>query len=873
MSRSNVLFTRAAVLVALLAMTVAAFAQDSLNVNLAGSLEYARWGRTEALTVSGEYAYVQTLYDGLHILEASNPSAPVDLVGYQHPYDIVKMTVSGSWLYAAAQSDGIVVLDVSEPSDPVEAGVYPAPNSVQELFVEDGFLYAAAREAGLRIYDLTDPSTPVEVGFWDSPGNESIRNVFVDREFAYLTSINPKGMWIIDVSDPAAPVELGMWEYVSSAFPYDIAVRDGFAYVACDYYGIRIVDVSDPAAPFEAGAVDESWSNTKGLVVEDGYLCSVEYGGGFRVFDLSDPVAPVLIGTQVHPPEKASSLAISGTDAYVGFTLGAVMKIIDISHPAHPATAWWFDDPGITRGVWSVGNYVYLSNNKAGVRIIDVTLPWRPVERAFLDGIETVSDMAVDGELAYVSAGTRLYVVDVSDPLVPEVLSSCETAKGGVVFEGEYVYVTNYSSGLHIVDVHDPSLPVEVGSWAPPQFTTVGGVVVDAGYAYVAAGELGVAVIDISDPSAPVLDHYYDPWWIGEMGNMVEENGYAYLLDEVAGESTGISVLDLGTPGDPVLVTYIPSGLDWTYDLEVENGYVYLARREHGVWVLDAHDPTQLPTIGYYDGLEGNENSIAVRNGFAYMANDGYFYVMNCRDAIGWAGLPPIEVHLIAAEPVVVPRGGNFTYGAQLVSHLPDLFAVDIWTEVVTPTNTVYGPIWQLWDVPVESGAMLSATIGQAVPLWAALGEYTFRMKAGMFGMYVAGDDEFPFEVTTAGEGVRAPGAQQWAGTGYAQAFGVSGGDGATAAVVADEYRLAGVWPNPFNASATVTVELPELSELTVAVYNVAGQRVAELVRGRVAAGTQQFTFDAAALSSGIYFVRATVPYKLNAMRKVVLVK
>ncbi len=88
-----------------------------------------------------------------------------------------------------------------------------------------------------------------------------------------------------------------------------------------------------------------------------------------------------------------------------------------------------------------------------------------------------------------------------------------------------------------------------------------------------------------------------------------------------------------------------------------------------------------------------------------------------------------------------------------------------------------------------------------------------------------------------------------------------------------DRFALLEVYPNPFNASATVTVELPSAGELTVAVYNLAGQRVTGLVNGQVAAGTHEIAFDGSDLASGIYLVRATVPSQMNTMRKVVLVK
>jgi len=56
-------------------------------------------------------------------------------------------------------------------------------------------------------------------------------------------------------------------------------------------------------------------------------------------------------------------------------------------------------------------------------------------------------------------------------------------------------------------------------------------------------------------------------------------------------------------------------------------------------------------------------------------------------------------------------------------------------------------------------------------------------------------------------------------------------------------------------------------------VYNLMGQQVAMLANGRMNAGTHSFTFDASDLASGLYFVRATVPDRLDKVQKIMLVR
>jgi hypothetical protein len=89
---------------------------------------------------------------------------------------------------------------------------------------------------------------------------------------------------------------------------------------------------------------------------------------------------------------------------------------------------------------------------------------------------------------------------------------------------------------------------------------------------------------------------------------------------------------------------------------------------------------------------------------------------------------------------------------------------------------------------------------------------------------------------------------------------------------VVDNFILDQNYPNPFNPSTTISYTLAERSAVSLKVYDVLGNEVANLVNTTQEAGKQSITFDAGNLASGLYI------YTLNAgnftsSRKMMLLK
>lgn len=67
------------------------------------------------------------------------------------------------------------------------------------------------------------------------------------------------------------------------------------------------------------------------------------------------------------------------------------------------------------------------------------------------------------------------------------------------------------------------------------------------------------------------------------------------------------------------------------------------------------------------------------------------------------------------------------------------------------------------------------------------------------------------------------------------------------------EFRLDQNYPNPFNPSTQISFSLPTGVHVDLAVFDMTGKRIKQLVDAFTAAGTHRVTFDASALPSGVY--------------------
>ncbi|MFC2170844.1 T9SS type A sorting domain-containing protein, partial [Calditrichota bacterium] len=305
-----------------LAAVADAYAQDSLNVELVGMIDFQGDFARDVIVV-GDLAYVMGR-DGLLIIDLSDPENP-DSVGYCEIF-ANDIAVSGDYAYVATWDSGLRVISVADPEYPEEVG-YCDIYEGSFVTVSGDYAYVTSWEGGLRVISVFDPEAPEEVGYcdmlWETLG------VAISGDYAYVAAW-VRGFRIISVADPENPEEVGLYDVEEAAFCV-FASDDDLVYVtvgilhgygAYEGTGFHIIDVSDPENPDSVG------------------FC--ETGGG-SIF-------------------VSGNLAYSTTSNRGGFPSDGDLYIIDVSDPENPNEIGFYETPGAACNVFVSGDLIYVAD-------------------------------------------------------------------------------------------------------------------------------------------------------------------------------------------------------------------------------------------------------------------------------------------------------------------------------------------------------------------------------------------------------------------------------------------------------------------------------------------------------------------------------
>ena len=90
--------------------------------------------------------------------------------------------------------------------------------------------------------------------------------------------------------------------------------------------------------------------------------------------------------------------------------------------------------------------------------------------------------------------------------------------------------------------------------------------------------------------------------------------------------------------------------------------------------------------------------------------------------------------------------------------------------------------------------------------------------------------------------------------------------------LIPNSYKLSQNYPNPFNPTTNIEFSIPNSEYVSIKVYDVLGNVVADLANQNFAAGNYSVDFNASSLTSGIYIYSITAGNFIST-KKMMLIK
>jgi len=352
-------------------------------------------------------------------------------VGFESVDQVWSVAVQGQTLYLTTTSY-LMVMDVSTPSDPELIGYLNLDDigSWIEKINPSGDLVLAIGHPDFLVFGVADPTVPTLLGRVDVP-NPNLLAV------AGMTAlVGDAELLVVDLTVPASPEIMASHEVFGGAL--ESVVSGHHAFVAAKS-GLRVFDIEDPVTLTEVGALDDS-SYAQAIAYQNDFVYLVEMYGGFRIVDVAEPTAPVVLSTTPLYPYPDTRIDVAGGFAYVSETDGIV--VIGISDPTQPTFV------GMASGVEAHdlvadGAHVYVAALPDGLKIYEpAPFPMGLNLIATLPMVNWVFGLAQHGNHVYLTDGD-LRVIDVTDPTAPVEVGMVEMPEGAedVTVIGSRAYV------------------------------------------------------------------------------------------------------------------------------------------------------------------------------------------------------------------------------------------------------------------------------------------------------------------------------------------------------------------------------------------------------------------------------------------------
>jgi hypothetical protein len=271
--------------------------------------------------LAGNYGYIADYSAGMKIINIRDLNKLVLESNYQTEDFSICSELQEEYIYLGNGNE-LKILRITDQRYPeLISSVTINGGSIWSVQIKDNYLYVVSIDSGLYIVDVSDKKNTEIIGSYKLTGNTN--SVYLDGEYAYLVN-SSSGLHILNISIPENPVLIGT--YTNSDKMFWCSVKYNGYLLLCGFYEVTVLDITDLTNPISVGScLTKDSANDIVIKEHNAYIAGDK---GFYVLNLTNPLKPVISGS--------------------------------------------LDTGDIGRSICCNGNYIFLANNKNGLKIIRI---------------------------------------------------------------------------------------------------------------------------------------------------------------------------------------------------------------------------------------------------------------------------------------------------------------------------------------------------------------------------------------------------------------------------------------------------------------------------------------------------------------------
>jgi len=711
-------------------------------------------------------------------------------------------------------------------------------------------------------------------GYWDGANS-----VAVAGNLAYLATYNG-GFAVVDLTDRYNPRQLGFCGIHRG--DHEIVITGDYAYVS-DYYesedkacnaDICIIDIRDPRNPCKVGYIPHG---CQGFALAGQRLYALEYSE-LRIWDIGDPTAPVYLG-RVDLGYYGSSIIADRNYVYLTAYSQQYLhnlQILDVTDFASPIEVGLFQSEGFFGSISLAAGYLIAidldgrEDGWAKMRVLDVSDPSSPREIGNCSVPSTSSQFVTTDSIAccisdyYGSPFCSFY--DITSPEAPTFVSRLQLPVYSHVGLGwDFGCFADPDSGLRVIDLASLANPTQTAILNNPG--NLYGVAASDAYAYIAAGALGVHRVNIVDSSHP---RYAGSIEAGDARDVLVSGKYLFVADN--DQAGSLHIFDCFSSGLPVQVGLYQIG--WPITRIAQSGNLLLLMSDWVLlFILDVSNPASPLNVGSCEaGYGGNHLSSSLM-----AASEDVACIVTNSWSSGIGDEPDDYYHRYSIFDISDPSSPTLLTAKEEGGYTADLAISGDYLYLLLGSNLA------VYDISDGSHPSLLATIysgryGTGITIW-----NNFAIIIGEnrgLSIYDVSDPANPKEVgncPTLGypNDVNFSGAYAYVTSDWQfETYDCSEAIGLQSPVVPlpQAFALCSPYPNPFNSTICIPIELPQASHLSLRIFEMSGRRVTTLAYAVTQVGRRTLVWDAKYSASGLYFVKMETA-NFSATKTLMLIK